>query len=275
MHVAWTILLGLLGVACAVPGSGSATATAHDTCVRLTKQLKSDPDEKERAAAGTALGELREDPECAVKALVEAVREDDSYYVPHEALTALGNLGPLAVSAVDGLVLVLKARSDDKPPLDPFLVAEILAKIGPGAIPRLIYHLRASPAVLNDPDQFNYEDKVGTAGTASAALRLIGRDAVQPLIKALSDPERRIDVLLTLGSLGPVAAEAAPALIKLYREDKNVRPAILRALYATGDKVCVARSLYEEVLRSPETKGTDRRQAEAALANLKGCSAEP
>ena len=232
------------------------------------RQLKSDPDVTVRGAAATALGDLRADPECAVKALVEAVREDNSSHVPYEALNALGKLGPLAASGVDELVLAGKTRSSDKEFLDPTQVIETLVKLGPGTIPRLVFHLRMSSPSADD-------DTIGTAGIASMALEGIGKEAVQPLVRALSDPERESAALLALQSIGPVAGDAAPALVKLYRADENLRGAILHALYAMKDKACVARSLYEEVLRSPETRGVERQQAEGALANLKDCPADP
>ena len=74
--------------------------------------------------------------------------------------------------------------------------------------------------------------------------------------------------------MGSGAAQAGPALVRLYREDEDLKGAILNVLYGMREKACVAKPLYEEVLRSPDTNGVERREAEAALANLRGCGLE-
>jgi hypothetical protein len=199
------------------------------------------------------------------------VREDDSDLVPHHALKALAQLGPLAVAAVDDLVQVHKARSPDLPPVDTFLVVEVLSRMGPDAIPRLVFHLRSSPRDAADPDGFGYEDQIGTAGPASAALRLMGEASVQPLVGALGDSERRADALLTLRSLGLVAVAATPALVRLYHTDVAERPLIITVLVAMGGEACAAKDLLRSVVRAPETTALDRTRIERALAGLSAC----
>jgi len=262
----------LVTVSPASQAAVAPTLASHTACARLAKQLKSDPDEKQRAAAATALGGLHDDSECAVKALFGAVRDDDTYYVPYAALHALGALGPIAVSAVDDLMQVDRGA---KPPLNPDLLRETLIKIGPSAIPRLIFHLRMSPPVANDPDQFTYEDKIGTCGLASSALKGIGKDVVPALISALSDPERSWGAALTLASMGPAAADAAPALMALYERQPSARVSILSALYGMGGTACAARDFLKKLLLSPEVQGFERQQVEGALANLRDCPTEP
>jgi HEAT repeat protein len=239
---------------------GSAE-TPQETCARLADMLASDADESARGAAAQALGELRGDPKCAVEALVRVVREDPGTYVPDEALKALGELGPLAVSAVDDLVPL--ERPEDAP-VDPFRVRDTLIKIGPGGIPRLVYHLR-----MNGPSAD--EDTIRTWGLASAILREFGEAGVPELAEALWDPTRRNPALITLRALGPAAEQAIPDLVKLYRQDPTTRWGVLQALYAMGGKACPARDLIEEVQQAPDTREADRRDAERALTALASC----
>jgi HEAT repeat protein len=264
MRMSWVPALAFLAAGCGGKAAESPKATAHQNCVRLEKLLISDPEEANRAAAAEALGGLREDPECAVRVLVKALREDEGWLVPDEALKALGRLGPLAVSAVDDLILVARG---DKPPLDPDHLRDALVRIGPGAVPRLIFHLRAAPS----GDEAAY----GEAGLASSVLRGIGEPAVPALINVLSDPERKIDAIITLRAMGPRAGDAAPALVRLYREDSTVRAAVVAAFFAMGSRACPAKSLLEELASSAELRGLQRDQVEGALANLRGCKAEP
>jgi hypothetical protein len=233
----------------------------RETCAQLARTLASNADERSRAAAARALGALRGVPECAVEALLRALREDEGFYIPDEALKALGELGPLAVSAVDDLILL--ERPEDAP-VDPDRVRDTLVKIGPGGIPRLVYHLR-----MNGPSAD--EDTIGTWGLASAVLRELGKAPVPELAEALWDPTRRNPALITLRALGPAAEQAIPDLVKLYRQDPTTRWGVLQALYAMGGKACPARDLIEEVQRAPDTREADRRDAERALTALASC----
>ena len=261
----WAPLLVALAAGCGSRAAESPRATAHESCLRLEKWLVSDPEEANRATAAETLGGLREDPECAVRALVKALREDNGWLVPEEALKALGKLGPLAVPAVDDLMLLERGN---RPPLDPDHLRDTLVKIGPGGIPRLIFHLRMSAPTAD-------EDTYGTSGFASSVLARLGKDSVQPLVKAMSDPVRRDSAVATLSNLGPVALDAAPALIELYGREDAPRITIIQALYNMGNTACVARDFLRRLSASgaPEVQGYVRLQVDGALANLRDCPA--
>lgn len=251
------------------PGPNGRSGQA--SCTALVRQLKTAPSERERERAAEALGSVQSDAECAVPALVEAIEDDPSYIVPYTALHALQQLGPRAISAVDRLVHLKRADPKLEYPMDPFLVADTLAKLGPHAVPRLIFHLRMSAPSADD-------DTYGTAGAAEAALSRLGKIAVPDLVKVLSDPKRSNAAVNVLVSIGPDASEAVPPLVDLYRSgtaDSSMAGrhsyAVLRAFEAMKGKACGARDLVERLARSPETDPQTRALAKAIVQNLEHC----
>lgn len=257
-----------------VLGWTSDGTQSHDgapSCAALAGQLNTAPLEREREEAAVELGSFREEACCAVAALLGAIEHDDSYIVPRAALLSLQRLGPTATCAVDRLILIQTPKKRAPEPVDPWILEETLAELGPAVIPRLIFHLRMSAPTLDD-------DAYQTAGLAERALRRFGKDAVPALIEVLFDPARSNSAVNALGSIGPAASDAAPALVRLYRkgtgDPEMAGPhsyTILRAFEAMKDKACVARDLMQEILRSPDTSPGTRQAAQNVLANLQHC----
>lgn len=174
---------------------------------------------------------------------------------------------------LDRLFLYAVSDKNDKRdlPVDQIVVAETIAKMGPGAIPRLVFYLRTSALSLDD-------DVYGTAALAELTLRNIGAPAVPALIKVLFDPQRSNAAVHTLGGIGPAASEAVPALVRLYREgtrdphmDGPHSFAVIMAINEMGSKACAAKVLLNEIAESPGEGDGMRSQARAALSHLHQC----
>ena len=134
-------------------------------------------------------------------------------HVSHEliALCALvGRHGPKARAAVPTLLRILE--ESDRPVVVRFAAAWALTRIGQeasAAAPKLVAILRQ----LDEPR--------GLHDQVIRALAAIGRPAVPSLVEALQDKEwaARLLALEALGTLGPTAIKAAPAIAASGAED--------------------------------------------------------
>ncbi|MFH0738927.1 MAG: HEAT repeat domain-containing protein [Candidatus Omnitrophota bacterium] len=137
------------------------------------------------------------------------------------AIVDIGNIGPAAHAAVPALINALGDSNWECREA----AAEALVKIGPAAIPALINAL--------GNDNFNVRK------AAAKILVKIGPVAVPALIKALGDKRFCYYAAEALGSIGPLAQAAVPALINalnnaLNDKDYSVCYSIIVALSNIG-----------------------------------------
>jgi HEAT repeat protein len=221
-----------------------------------------------RGQVARKLGKLGPTAHEAVPALIEAI-DDEDWYAGHMAIDALGRIGPAARQAVPRLIDVVKGPAQNGLPL---CAARALGNIGPAAqpaVPALFQALdskspklraraaealgsvggtdknlvRALQKALLDPDsEVRY--------SAAAAIGKLGKEptvAVPALCDALgrnefpavdqdapgSESPRGI-VIRALGSFGPEAKEAVPALVKLLENGNQPNCVYLEAIDALG-----------------------------------------
>jgi HEAT repeat protein len=164
----------------------------------------------------------------ATNALAKLIDDKDAR-VANEAVLALASIGPGAKDAVPALVKVLQQGSDEKSIFSS--VAYALGKIGPDAA-------AAAPVLLN---LLNHSDRDLALVSAWSLTQIqpasaqIAAKAAPVLVAGLAAPLAlsRQWAAEALGSLGPRAKEAVPALQKaLTDEDKEVRTAAKKALGA-------------------------------------------
>jgi HEAT repeat protein len=122
--------------------------------------------------------------------------------------------------------------------------AFLLARTGPGAVPRLLNALRQKASHI-DP--------------ISEALAQIGRPAVDLLTRAVKDPDPRVrrGAALALGRIRPVVPGTASTLTAgLSDPDRDVRAAFLTAIGAIGPRAAEAVPTVRGLLKddSPEIR---------------------
>lgn len=173
---------------------GFMEPAATEPGAALSSLLKDGIPEIRRSAA-EALGNLG----IEAAALAAAIKDSDAD-VRWSAIEALGRIGPAALPAVPALIAVL----DDPALRSP--AADALGSIGSGAS-------AAGPALASRLKE------LGRAGVV--ALARVGgepsRAAVPFLIEELKSDDHRVrwDAVMVLGAMGPLAREAAPALLDL------------------------------------------------------------
>ena len=152
-----------------------------------------------------------------IEPLIKAINDKDSN-VRLAAVTALGELGD--TSGIDSLAKAI----DDKDSKVRVAVAKALEKLGKG---------EAAKATKLLSKQLGDKSK-GVRRIAVKALGMIGREAVNPLIKALDDKDVRKDAVKSLGSIGD--ARAVAPLNRIFEEDEtlDVREAVRKALKSLG-----------------------------------------
>lgn len=210
----------------AIRALASIQPPAPETILALTK-LTHDPDRGVRRTAVAALGDLR-----AVPALTQALKDPDKD-IRRNAERALRRIatsagGPHDREAASAAIAALTEALRDADKDLRYVAAGSLGVIGPAArdaIPTLA-------ATMKDPDP-------SVRRVATQALGRIGGDAVVPaLALALKDPQVADTAVSALAGLGPVARDAAPALIDYVKTgDDRVRPAALMALAKIGPVV--------------------------------------
>jgi HEAT repeat protein len=173
--------------------------------------------------------------------------EDSSPRVRRAAYEGLAALGPEGISsAADGLLesdrdvqsAVAQALADQGEPGQKAIL-EVLPKLSGDRLPLLAAIERAGPVAGAGAALVALLREGGPE--AALAARLLGAldvpEAVDPLIKALGDPESvsRRDVLLALGRIGnPKASEAVSK--ELYSDSPDVRSAAAEALARVGSQ---------------------------------------
>jgi HEAT repeat protein len=224
------------------------------------------PFHKERQHAIEQLGDLKIAERSVIAALIKGAKENNTE-IKSASLNALGKIGPPAAAAVPALVAALEDANVDVR----WAANRALGGIGPAAVPALVDALQhpeedvrwhaatalggigpaavpALAAALEDP-------KESVRLRAAAALKLIGKDlrgwapaalrkmdllgaAVPALVAILksSDYRTREIAARTLGDIGPVADDAAPALAEALKDpEEGVRRDAAAALRRIRD----------------------------------------
>lgn len=203
------------------------------------------PDWSEREAAVLALGKIGDTR--AMESLLELLRENDTR-LSDAASVALAGMGG---AVVPPLLLLLKDPDTE------------IRHRGVSVFTRLKDESALSPLILALEDPGSWEFRQG------AALSLMnwgGSQAVEPLIKALKDPqpEVRDSAALTLGSLGD--SRAIPSLFEALQDSNQVvRIRAAFSLAILGDARGTAALL--ETVRGDDL--TAREEAAATLGNLR------
>jgi HEAT repeat protein len=176
-----------------------------------------------------------------VALLIDALkdREDDWKAYPVGLIRALAEIGPDAKEAVPLLLEILRRKKDDLPTWRNE-AAKALGEIGAGdkkvaaALTEALNDYRTLDAALRGlvllgpasvpslADALRSKD-LGRSGMAAVALGEIGSASVHVLIETLKekDVRKQIAVIQALGRIGPPAKDAVPALIELWKTDKN------------------------------------------------------
>lgn len=212
-------------------------------------RLADDPDPRTRWGALAALG-TSGDP-AAVPTLARAL-ERENPGERAEAARSLGAIGAAAEPAIGGLLRLL--REDDQHVEEPAMFA--LGQMGLVAVPAVRRELGRDGAPV---------------GRLLYTLILAGATAEVVIAECeprLAKPELTASAAGTLARLGPAAAPAIPAMLRVLPEATDSHP-VSRALAEIGEPALHA--LLAE-LRSPE--GVRRRRAARALVAF-GASAAP
>lgn len=201
-----------------------------------------------RLDAAMALRELRTEAKAALPALVQATN-DENQWVRTAVIGVLRRLGPEAKAAIPALVRVI--REDKQVGLREMAI-DALAEIGPDAkvaIPSLEnilingddwfrwfpdsdrgYHARIS-GISQDRCRQRYKNAVARA-LASCGDSYAGKNVprmISILIDGLTDPDVRKASAIALGTLGPSAQGAIPALIAEL-QDKRIESVEFRCV---------------------------------------------
>lgn len=203
------------------------TAPARAAAVAI-KEMESE-DYFARARAVEALGELALNTPEILAALKKALG-DRQGWVRRPAVRALGKLGVAAGEVVPALIEGLK-RGDTE-------CVEAIAAFGKDA-KAAVPHLRV---MMRDADWGDDRNKTGIA--AAGALARIVPVAEPRLIPALIAALRRergdtfdkLEVVRTLGEIGPAARVAIPYMHQFLRETEHLNPIIgMQAAEALGN----------------------------------------
>lgn len=146
-------------------------------------------------------------------------------HVPEEAMDALRKIAPESQEVVRALVGILEKYELDYPLAQ--AAARALGRMGPtarAAAPALARLLRSGHGL--------------SCGTAGRALEQLGRGAesvvsdLAHILQASESDVCRMQMADALGSVGPAAADASPALVYALRDKRNwVRGRVWRALW--------------------------------------------
>ena len=230
-------------------GSGQALGKIGAAAIPVLQEALRDPDDRVRSCAAWAFNTMGPAAREAVPLLVEKLAEGK--YVREGASSALASIGPAAVPAL------LKALEHEKPTVREG-VAEALGAMGAKAreaVPSMaaVLEREASPDV-----RFALSRSFGKIGpAASAAIPVlaetlrdenaevrvqaahalvdIGVESVPAAIAALEDdkPQVRYLAIRILGSFGPKAKAAAPALAEAAEDsDERISQVAIAALDA-------------------------------------------
>lgn len=278
-------------------GALGERGTKAGPAVSVLRSALKDPDESVRGMAATALGKIGPAAWRAVPTLAEALK-DKARFVRRAAVQSLGQLGTDASSAIPALAESLKDED--------WVVRGSAARVLGELRHRAQHAVPALAEALDDKD-------CRVRDQAVLALRLIGPpavDAIPSLIRCLDDKDEsfRTEVSMTLrvirgldkmGTLGPGAAAAAPALMPirgsfrvplaplieaLSHGDASMRDWIVEALARTGrqgvPELIVALKHQDHRVRHGAADslgmiGLDAKAAQPTLLRLMGLDEEP
>jgi HEAT repeat protein len=189
----------------------------EDAAVAVPQLIAAVAAKETRAAAIQALGKIGEAANAAVPTLVTALNDAE---VRSDAAKALGGIGPAAHVGVSSLIAALD---------DPDRDVRWNAVMALGAIGRLAYE--AIPRLLQALQTSN--ERGYTPRVADALGKIGAQQAVEPLIRALSDKQNQVSAARALGKIrNPVAISAL--LHQSFDDDGTVRWAVIEALGDIG-----------------------------------------
>ena len=186
------------------------------------------------------LGSLEQKPEKHIQALVKMSRLSGHWGIRHEAICALGVIGPKAEISIPSLIALLNEDSDE------LLRARCATTLGRVGLQSEEVGIALGQALGDESDKVKL-----------AAIRALGSKginaipALEQLIEALQSQDRIIvaDAVHALGRIGPEAGEAAPALAKLLKDESpSMRRLAALALIGIGSKAESAISALIEAL---------------------------
>ncbi len=180
--------------------------------------------EKARARVAYILGQIGPAAAPATEELAKLIA-DKNPRVSEEAVLALAKIGPAAKAAVPALTKAFQGGQGS----DDYAIAYALGKIGPDAAAAAA----ALTAALGSSDSSLAVACAWALGQIHPASAEVAAKTVPVLIAGLGAPlpQSRQAAAEALGSLGPLAADAAPALEKARSDpDENVQHAVAAAL---------------------------------------------
>jgi HEAT repeat protein/WD40 repeat protein len=228
--------------------------TQAKTAAPLLRTAQKDGDLSVRIEAYHALACVSpSEAKNSVAFLVDALKDPKNFQYQRMIISALGEIGPEAKTAVPLLVNMLKDE------FHKFQVVEALAGIGPGAepaVPLLIEDLkselqpvrfraavalgRIGPGAKSAEKALKAalaDENAGVRNLCWLALAKINPDNIKTSIDQLTnslndeDPRIRISAALNLGELGTAAKNSEPKILALLKDrDRHVRQAAAAAL---------------------------------------------
>ena len=201
-----------------------AVASLGENAVpRLSKALEHADARAKAAAIIARIGPAAKD---AVPALIEALK-DENALTRCEVLFALAAIGPDAKQAVAAVIDAVGDPEEDVC----YAACFALGKVGPDAAAAK----SALQKNLAAEDEFMAMASAWALAQIDPACEETCKKSVPILIKALAQPEAitRLHAAEALGTLGPLAKDAADALKKAAKDDnEHVRAAATKALKA-------------------------------------------
>lgn len=250
----------------------------------LVRALEVD-DPRARMTAVVALTRIGPPARPALPALFERLRADAPLLLP--VATAIGRIAADDPQVLDDAVVVLAARLEDPAQDDLAGVAAALRLFGErasGTAPALLAAIRRTyehPASASDPAQapapvldlaeFRRYPLIQTL-LAVAPGTPEAREATALVVDELAglkpDAMTARPILELLMAMGPAAAEVAPTLARLFRDDPNLRYEVVRTLATVAPGSPENAALVELLMGQLGVDNPDRRAAISLLREL-------
>jgi HEAT repeat protein len=204
-----------------------------------------------KAAAIKSLGLIGSSAgEQAVTALIPFLKDS---FLRKSAAIALGGIGPAAAPAVPGIIPML----EDPISLDSQIALEAITKIGEPAVPHLITALKDGNEKIREQ--------------AAHALTLIGEPAIPALKEAMKDPSLK-DIVP--GIMTDIGESSIPSLVLALKDpDEDARLAAAKALGSMGPKAKPAVPALVQALE--DGSAGVRKQAALSLSYIRAKEAVP
>jgi len=223
----------------AVSNLGRIGPPAHASVEELLEAALSDPNVSVRLFSVAALARMGA---VEVPALTEIVNQQEGP-IRLAALSALGELGPKSLPAVEAIVRLLPASDADTR----FVAIHTLGKIGP----------QAGQALADLARVFEDRDVSIRARTIEAMVRIdVGSRSTQGVLeKAIKDADSKIRRQAVM-SLEQVGAAAVPLLLEAMKDpDFSVRRTAAAALGRIGPDARAAIGVLTEALTDQNVRG--------------------